>query len=413
LPLNGWAVYYEDVSSAFLQGKPLPTEREVYVKLPGGYPSYVNEFILEMVGAGHRDDLLRLLKGGFGLAESPRLWYLEYRNTLKIIGLHELKLVSGMFRAFHPDGSLRAVVTIHVDDTRYTGDATAQELWDELHARLKFGALRKSTEGWTKFCGRWEKQCPSSFEFSYCMDEYIAKIPDLSEKALKFKGEKLSDEVRTELSSLLGQTSWAARQGRHELLYGVSHCQQLVGLGEPDAIKYVQKLLVKASEKVEIKVKNLGCRFGEAIVISASDAAYAAQPRAGSQGGVVCLLAHPDALTKTAPVALLEASSVRINRVVRCSMSAELSMAATAFEHGDFIRAVMAELTLGRFSLSSWKWFSSTWKHYLVIDAKTVYDVLNSEGVTADRKVMIDAAVLGEASHDGRRFRKLCEMDAR
>ena len=72
-------------------------------------------------------------------------------------------------------------------------------------------------------------------------------------------------------------------------------------------------------------------------------------------------------------------------------------MAATAFEHGDFIRAVMAELTLGRFSLSSWKWFSSTWKHYLVIDAKTGYDVLNSEGVTADRKVMIDAAVLGEA----------------
>ena len=155
--LNGWAVYYEDVSSAFLQGKPLPTEREVYVKLPGGYPSYVNEFILEMVGTGHRDDLLRLLKGGFGLAESPRLWYLEYRNTLKLIGLHELKLVPGMFRAFHPDGSLRAVVTIHVDDTRYTGDATAQELWDELHARLKFGALRKSTEGWTKFCGRWEK----------------------------------------------------------------------------------------------------------------------------------------------------------------------------------------------------------------------------------------------------------------
>ena len=72
-------------------------------------------------------------------------------------------------------------------------------------------------------------------------------------------------------------------------------------------------------------------------------------------------------------------------------------MAATAFEHGDFIRAVMAELTLARFRLSSWKWFSSTWKHYLVIDAKTGYDVLNSEGVTADRKVMIDAAVLREA----------------
>ena len=56
------------------------------------------------------------------MAESPRLWYLEYKATLKELGLWELKLVPGMFRAFHPNGELRAVVCIHVDDTRYAGD---------------------------------------------------------------------------------------------------------------------------------------------------------------------------------------------------------------------------------------------------------------------------------------------------
>ena len=77
-----WIVEYEDVSAAFLQGKPLPEDREVYVKLPAGYPECVTDHIFKMVGEPYRADLLRLRKGGFGLCESPRLWYLEYKATL-------------------------------------------------------------------------------------------------------------------------------------------------------------------------------------------------------------------------------------------------------------------------------------------------------------------------------------------
>jgi hypothetical protein len=393
----GWTVYYEDVSAAFLQGKPLPREREVYVRLPGGYPEYVKEEIRKLLGAGFRVDLLRLLKGGFGLAESPRLWYLEYKATLKELGLWELKLVPGMFRAFHPNGELRAVVCIHVDDTRYAGDSTAQELWDELHKRLKFGALRKATDGWQKFCGRWERQDPRTFEFYYSMDEYVKKIPEISKVTVEFNGKILTDPIKKEIGSLLGQISCAGRQGRPDLMYGVSHCQQLAGLGDPEAIVWLKRLLQRARQSMEVKIGQLGCGLDEVIVVSASDAAFAAQPRHGSQGGVTCLIGHPQILQQKAPAVILETQSVRINRVVRCSMSAELSMAATAFEHGDFTRAVMAELLDHQFSLQDWKWFSSKWKHYLVIDAKTSYDVLNNEGVTADRKIMIDAAVLREA----------------
>lgn len=57
----------------------------------------------------------------------------------------------------------------------------------------------------------------------------------------------------------------------------------------------------------------------------------------------------------------------------------------------------MAELVEQSFELRHWKWYASKWRHYLVIDAKTGYDVLNNEGMTADRKIMIDAAVLREA----------------
>ena len=253
----GWVVHYEDVAAAFLQGKPLPAEREVYVRLPHGYPSYINDFIKEMIGEGYyRTDVLKLLKGGFGLAESPRLWYLEYRatleerGTLEELGLHEMKLVPGMFRAFHQDGRLRAVVCIHVDDTRYAGDETAAELWQALHQRLKFGDLRRSTEGWQKFCGRWEHQDPVTFEFTYCMDEYVKKIPELSKKLLEFNDKILPEDLKKEIGSLLGQVSWVARQGRHDLMYGVSNCQQLLGLGDGGAVDQLRKLVLRARKPV-------------------------------------------------------------------------------------------------------------------------------------------------------------------
>eukprot|EP00435_Cladocopium_sp_Y103_P067474 s325_g30.t1 len=301
-----------------------------------------------------------------------------------------------MFRAFHADGRLRALVCIHVDDTRYTGDATAKQLWEELHKRLKFGQHRKATDGQTKFCGRYEVQDPITKEFTYSMADYVQNIPEVPQYN-GTKEAKLEDGERLRLSSVLGQVNWAARQGRYDLSYGVSHCQQMIGQGTKEAIDWARRLWKRAQEKVEIKVPKLGCNLEDIVVVSASDAAFAAQPNGGSQGGVTCLLAHPGVTDGEAPVAIVEALSMKIQRVVRCSMSAELSMAAEAFEHGDYIRAVLAEVLNPNFELKRWKWYASRWKHYLVIDAKTGYDVLNSECMTSDRKIMIDAAVLREA----------------
>ena len=81
-------------------------------------------------------------------------------------------------------------------------------------------------------------------------------------------------------------------------------------------------------------------------------------------------------------------------------MAAELSMAATAYEHGDYIRAVYAEILRPQFRLSRWKMFSSQWRHILVLDAKVAYDALQSESAPTDRKLIVDIAVLREAPED-------------
>ena len=87
--------------------------------------------IREVFGAECRDELVKLTKGGFGLPESPRLWYLEYKKTLVSLGGVELRLLPGFFVFYNERGGLRAMACSHVDDTRYAGDATSPQIWKD------------------------------------------------------------------------------------------------------------------------------------------------------------------------------------------------------------------------------------------------------------------------------------------
>ena len=210
----------------------------------------------------------------------------------------------------------------------------------------------------------------------------------------------LTDAERKMIACVVGQVAWAARQCRYDLSYGCSYVQQLVGEEDPQALTILNKVVRRSKQSVMMKVPQLGCSLEEVVFLSMSDAAYGAQPRGGSQGGIMVAMAHPDIQVGSAPVAVLEGMSAKLQRVVRCSMSAELSVAATAYEHGDYVRAVFAEMTCSSFMLSSWKMTASYWKHILVFDAKVAYDALQSESSPTDRKLIVDIAILREALED-------------
>ncbi|CAE7410031.1 TY5A, partial [Symbiodinium microadriaticum] len=315
--------------------------------------------------------------------DPKRLWYLEYKDTIEEIGLKELTLVPGMFRAFHPNGQLRALASIHVDDTRYAGDETSGELWDLLHQRLKFGKMRKATDGWQKFCGRWELQAEDG------VVEYIHDVIT----GVGAESELTPEEKRL-IGSVVGQLNWAARQGRYDLGFVASLIQQLAGQGKAEALRWVNAAVRRAREPMEVLVRKFDCDLSELLVVSVSDAAYGAMPNGSSQGGTMVLFADPAVLHGQGAVCIMEAASVKIQRVVRCSMSAEVSSLATAFEHGDFVRAVLAELLDPTFRMDRWKLSASRWRHLLVTDAKTGYDAISSEVLPSDRKIAIDVGVL-------------------
>eukprot|EP00913_Durusdinium_trenchii_P029093 g27278.t1 len=240
-------------------------------------------------------------------------------------------------------------VQVYFDHDAIAG--VAKDAIVDPRKRLKFGKHRMATEGWQKFYGGYEKQDPETYEFLYTMEEYITKIPDIEKGEWDPKLGPLKEKERLKIGSILGQVNWAARQGRYNLSYGVSHCQQLAGASMREAMEWTAKLLTRAKKDVVVRVPRLGCDLENIVVISASNAAFAAQPKGHSQGSLTCMVAHPNVLKKKAPVAILEAQSMKIQRVVRYSISAELSMAAESFEHRDFIRAMLAETIFKDFDI--------------------------------------------------------------
>jgi hypothetical protein len=65
-----------DISSAFLNGE---LEEEVYMEQPEGFHQ------------GAYDDFLRLLKGIYGLRQSPRVWHKTLDKVLQQMGFRKVR----------------------------------------------------------------------------------------------------------------------------------------------------------------------------------------------------------------------------------------------------------------------------------------------------------------------------------
>ena len=105
-----------------------------------------------------------------------------------------------------------------------------------------------------------------------------------------------------------------------------------------EALKWVNTVVRRAREEVEVVIRKFDRDLADLLVVSVSDAAYGAMPAGASHGGTMVMFAEPAILSGPGAVCIMEANSTKIHRVVRCSMSAEVSSLATAFEHGDYVR---------------------------------------------------------------------------
>ena len=253
-----WRMYFADIPAAFLQGDYLPEGRRVFLKSPTNYPLFVRQYLMSKVPPGARTDLFRMKKAGFGLAESPRLWYQRFRRDIIAIGGKELQLAPGVFSFFDTEVKLWATLAVHVDDVRFICSPVAEvELWPKLKGLFTFGDWVHPEE-FTKFCGRWERQLPDG-TVELQMNEYARKVKDPPSRSASRAMAPLMPNEKSWIGAIIGQLNWLARQARADLLYGCSRIQQLSGTNDPAALQELKVLVERAREPHTQVFKKLGC----------------------------------------------------------------------------------------------------------------------------------------------------------
>ena len=396
----GWKMLFADISAAFLQGDYLPEERRVFVQSPKNYPMFVRQFLQQKLPAGARTDLMRMKKGGFGLTESPRLWYNRFKKGTESIGGKEMRLCPGLFSFFGPDGKVQALLAVHVDDVRLVVDPEHQaDMKSRLDSLFSFGEWQHPEE-WTKFCGRYEKQVEDGTVLMQ-MDNYAERLQDPPVRPSSQR-HPLQPNEKKWIGTICGQLNWMARQCRGDLAFGVSRVQRLAGVDDPAALSELKVLVDRARQPVTIRYENLGCSTDDMVVVAASDASFAGMPRGRSQGGMAIALADPRILHGEAKLAVVLHHSGLLKRVVKSSLAAEISQAGNALDEADFVRALLAEMTRSDFSLKAWVTFVSQWRLILVLDSRTGYDLLNGSSLGEDKRLAIDIAAMKQSlSEDG------------
>ena len=222
----------------------------------------------------------------------------------------------------------------------------------KLNGLFSFGEWNRPRE-WTRFCGRYERQYENGV-VQIQMNEYAKRLTDPPMRTTGNREAALMPNEKKWIGTICGQLNWMARQCRADLTFGVSRVQQLAGVNDPAALVELKILVDRAREDAIVTFRKLRCPIEKAVIIGASDASFASMPRGRSQGGYVVMIANPEVMDGEAPVNVVSYHSGLIKRVVRSSLAAEISQAATTLEETDFVRAVLAEAIYKDFALQNW-----------------------------------------------------------
>ena len=119
-----WRIWGADVKTAFLSGD--PSSRDIFFRPP--------REIKEWMSLAD-DDLYRLEKAAYGLAEAPRAWFLRLSRELKSAGLTVSQLDPCLY-SLRKGSKLLGVCGVHVDDLIGGGEPEMDQVLNNLKKKL-------------------------------------------------------------------------------------------------------------------------------------------------------------------------------------------------------------------------------------------------------------------------------------
>ena len=378
-----WKVFGADIKTAFLSGD--NSQREIYFKPPAELKEWLQL---------SNDDLFRLEKAAYGLAEAPRAWFLRLSREMREAGLCQSQIDPCLF-TLRVKGKLCGICGIHVDDLLGGGTPAMDAILNKLRAKLPFGDYRTFT---IRYTGIEVRQNPNTFEIEIGQEAYVDAMECVQTKPLGNASTPLPD--KSILRTCAGQLAWVSNATRPDQAFLSSYLQ---GVQDKGLVSHVQ-LYNKGVR--EMKEKKVCLRFPSTVPISdwrlvcIADAGWATRDSGDSQGGYLLLIAESKMLDRErARCWLVDWSSKKLKRAVRSSVAAETLSGQNGLDALELFQALMLE-TLDGVTPRQFREMTPSRPGALVIDSKGFYDAITrsccSQAISVERRLQIDYAIAKE-----------------
>ena len=385
-----WPLLGGDITGAFLQGDQSLASREepLYVSVPR-----------EGVGNLHTEQLLLVVRGIFGLANSPRLWWRHLRDTLIKLGARQCTLDRAVFVFFATVDkveTLVCIVGVHVDDLLATCmRGIGEKIMATLRATFEFG---KWFEDEITYCGKTVRRNSDGtvtvHQEVFSNNLQTAPVPRY--RATTPEAE-LNHTERVEFRSGVGSLQWLCGQTRPDLSAATSLSQ-----AKPTRIKNlleVNRVLRDAKKSKDAALTFVPIDFRRAYLVCFSDSSWANVEQTSSQAGFLLWLADHDVMEQKGGTAnLIDWRSHRIRRVCRSTLAAETMAMDAGMDSAAQLRCLIAEALIPNFTAAVHK---EPPRDFIpskgITDCRSLYDLLVKEGAppaTLERRLAIDIAAL-------------------
>ena len=391
-----WCGWSADVTTAFLQG--LPQERKLWVKLPPD--------ALRLLG-GDENTRMLLIKPVYGQLDAPKRWYLEATRRLTSLGWTPHPLDPCLWRLFEPatEGEcpvLCGLLTLHVDDMLGTGNLQSQTyMAAEAALKQAFSFRTWQKDEPFEYCGaKMYRDDDGTWHVDH--QSYISKISPLPLEKSRQPHQPMSDREHTMLRQLLGSLQWPAVQSSPHLQASTSLLSGEMSSGLSSPLLEANRLLrfAKSNSDVHLRFPPLG-DLKDLRITCMFDAALGVRHDGSSQGGFLILLTHKDAYAGVeSPYHLLEWRSMRLPRVARSSLAAEVQSAAAAVDSTEFVVRFWQMMMDPRLTLrETLQITNTTLTPTFITDAKALYDSFHRDSINhgaTDKRTNLELRVIRE-----------------
>jgi hypothetical protein len=382
-----WRLWGADIKTAFLSGD--ASNRELYFKPPKEIQEWMKL---------SSEDVYRLEKAAYGLAEAPRAWFLRLSREMSEAGLTRSNLDPCLFTLTKKVGNqtkLLGICGVHVDDIIGGGEPQMDQVLDRLRAKLPFGDYRTYT---IRYTGIEIRQDPQTFAIEIGQETYIEGLEPVNTKPLGSAGTNLNNPGI--LRTCAGQLAWVSNSTRPDQSFLASFLQGVQDKGQVSHVQLYNKALREMKERRVCLQFPSHVAIQDWCIVCISDSGWGTRSSGESQGGYVLCLAHKDILErKRAACWIIDWSSKKLKRMVRSSVAAETLAGQNGLDAIEFFQALMSETLHG---ITPREFRNNTPKipSCLVIDSKGFYDAVtrscSSQSISVERRLMIDYAIARE-----------------